>query len=198
MQRRSERSSHANANRNSHAHIVLHCASEADAILTPVPPSSVHAIRLALRDRLLVKWGFFANYRLEPGLSRVLRFHRVQSRQSENRWRLDRPYCGGDCWQYSLSGGCCDSMCCSARRHARDNEISRYTGARVLSVIGIYRQLWTSNLMASGFKLLGGIEWPHGRNQFRIRADADIEMTRRKAFPAILRLRDRSYRKPIE
>ena len=29
-------------------------------------------------------------------------------------------------------------------------------------------------------------------------ADADIEMTRRKAFPAILRLRDRSYRKPIE
>jgi len=37
--------------------------------------------------------------------------------------------------QYSLSGGCCDSMCCSARRHARDNEISRYTGARVLSVI---------------------------------------------------------------
>ena len=30
-------------------------------------------------------------------LSRVLRFHRVQSRQSENRWRLDRPYCGGDC-----------------------------------------------------------------------------------------------------
>src|ERR1022692_3795230 len=33
-----------------------------------------------------------------------------------------------------------------------------------------------------------------GRN----RPDADIEMTRRKAFPAILRLRDRSYRKPIE
>jgi hypothetical protein len=30
--------------------------------------------------------------------------------------------------QYSLSGGCCDSMCCSARRHARDNEISRYSG----------------------------------------------------------------------
>jgi hypothetical protein len=29
-------------------------------------------------------------------------------------------------------------------------------------------------------------------------ADADIEMTRRKAFPAILRLRDRSYGKPIE
>ena len=29
-------------------------------------------------------------------------------------------------------------------------------------------------------------------------ADADIEMTRRKAFPAILRLRGRSYRKPIE
>lgn len=29
-------------------------------------------------------------------------------------------------------------------------------------------------------------------------ADADIEMTTRKAFPAILRLRDRSYRKPIE
>jgi hypothetical protein len=28
--------------------------------------------------------------------------------------------------------------------------------------------------------------------------DADIEMTRHKAFPAILRLRDRSYRKPIE
>src|ERR1700687_2752114 len=41
--------------------------------------------------------GFFANYRLEPCSSRVLRFHRVQSRQSENRWRLDRPYCGGDC-----------------------------------------------------------------------------------------------------
>src|SRR2546423_961838 len=29
-------------------------------------------------------------------------------------------------------------------------------------------------------------------------ADADIEMARRKAFPAILRLPDRSYRKPIE
>ena len=29
-------------------------------------------------------------------------------------------------------------------------------------------------------------------------ADAEIEMTRRKPFPAILRLRDRSYRKPIE
>jgi hypothetical protein len=43
--------------------------------------------------------------------------------------------------QYSLSGGCCDSMCCSARRHARDNEISRYTGARVLSVMGILQQL---------------------------------------------------------
>jgi hypothetical protein len=27
----------------------------------------------------------------------MLRFHRVQSRQSENRWRLDRPYCGGNC-----------------------------------------------------------------------------------------------------
>src|SRR6202521_6278276 len=47
----------------------------------------------------------------------------------------------GGLLQYSLSGGCCDSMCCSARRHARDNEISRYTGARVLSVIGILRQL---------------------------------------------------------
>jgi hypothetical protein len=35
--------------------------------------------------------------RLEPCLSRVLRFHRVQSRQSENRWRLDRPHCRGDC-----------------------------------------------------------------------------------------------------
>jgi hypothetical protein len=29
-------------------------------------------------------------------------------------------------------------------------------------------------------------------------ADTDIEMTRRKAFPAILRLREHSYRKPIE
>src|ERR1035437_302136 len=28
-------------------------------------------------------------------------------------------------------------------------------------------------------------------------ADADLEMTRRKAFPAILRLRDRSYRKRL-
>jgi hypothetical protein len=29
-------------------------------------------------------------------------------------------------------------------------------------------------------------------------ADADIEMTKGEAFPAILRLRERSYRKPIE
>jgi hypothetical protein len=41
--------------------------------------------------------GSMANYRVESCLSRVLRFHRVQSRQSENWWRLDRPYCGGDC-----------------------------------------------------------------------------------------------------
>jgi hypothetical protein len=33
----------------------------------------------------------------------------------------------------------------------------------------IYCQLWTTNLMASGFKLLGGIERPHGRTQFRYR-----------------------------
>jgi hypothetical protein len=36
-------------------------------------------------------------YGWESCLSRVLRFHRVQSRQSEDRWRLDRPYCGGNC-----------------------------------------------------------------------------------------------------
>ena len=29
-------------------------------------------------------------------------------------------------------------------------------------------------------------------------ADADIDMTRSKAFPAILKLRDPSYRKPID
>ena len=70
----------------------------------------------------------FANYRLEPCLSRVLRFHRVQSRQSENRWRLDRPYCGGNC---------CDIPClvdaatlCAVAPAAMlvNNQISRYTG----------------------------------------------------------------------
>jgi hypothetical protein len=43
--------------------------------------------------------------------------------------------------RYSLSGGCCDSMCYSARRHARDNEISRCIGrAGVLSVMAMVRQ----------------------------------------------------------
>jgi hypothetical protein len=37
------------------------------------------------------------------------------------------------------------------------------------------------------------------RGFFRyLRRRGDIEMTGRKAFPAILRPRDRSYRKPIE
>jgi hypothetical protein len=40
-----------------------------------------------------------------------------------------------------------------------------------------------------------GKQWAADRAES---ADADIEMTGRKAFPAILRLRDRSYRKPIE
>ena len=40
-----------------HAHVVLHCASKAEAILTPVPPSTVCAIRLALRDRVLGEMG---------------------------------------------------------------------------------------------------------------------------------------------
>ena len=39
---------------------------------------------------------------------------------------------------------------------------------------------------------------PHCATDRAESADADIEMTRCKAFPAILRLRDRSYRKPIE
>jgi hypothetical protein len=46
-----------------------------------------------LAHRSLLKTAVTQNLRL----SRVLRFHRVQSRQSENRWRLDRPYCGGNC-----------------------------------------------------------------------------------------------------
>src|ERR1019366_3538121 len=47
----------------------------------------------------------------------------------------------GQLLRYSLFGGCCDSMCCSGRRHARNNQISRYTGARVLSVMAMLQQL---------------------------------------------------------
>src|SRR6266853_223190 len=39
---------------------------------------------------------------------------------------------------------------------------------------------------------------PHCATDRAESADAHIEMTWRKAFPAILRLRDRSYKKPIE
>jgi TonB family protein len=39
-------------------------------------------------------------------------------------------------------------MCCSARRHARNNQISRYTGARVLSVIAMFRQQPTTECLS--------------------------------------------------
>ena len=52
---------------------------------------------ISLKTRSMSDAAMLPNYRLEPCVSRVLRFHRVQSRQSENGWRLDRPYCGGNC-----------------------------------------------------------------------------------------------------
>jgi hypothetical protein len=74
-------------------------------------------------------------------------------------------------------------MCCSARRHARDNEISRYTGARVLSVMGILRQQRAGSSfrvahnpleVASGTDLFNWGDTASGRRWEEGRSDAEF------------------------
>ena len=67
----------------------------------------------------------------------MLRFHRVQFRQTENSWRLDRPYRRGNCCNISCLVDAAALCAVVPARHARDNEIRLHSQPGIAAEIAV-------------------------------------------------------------